>query len=252
VGYAATDSENDTGGQIVPVANAGWRLVWNSRNPLGGLVGTDSDLMTLALRIPFDPSCASDGDGDGFGSPGDLSCPLGEVEDCDDSDIWVWPGGPQVCDSANNECLHPSWPAPAGNETDDDGDGRSECGAYDCDDGDPGVWGAPGEVRNLLLGKDAGETVLTWSLPLEPGGTPEGVSYDVLRATQGFFCSAASSGEDVCLATGVHGTQATDEVAPDPGEMFFYQIRAVNCGAAHGPLGFRSSGNPRTAPGCGP
>ncbi|MDQ7006098.1 MAG: putative metal-binding motif-containing protein, partial [Acidobacteriota bacterium] len=63
--------------------------------------------------------------------------------DCDDGDGTVYPGAAQVCDGKNNDCDDPNWPAVPADETDDDGDGTSEC-AGDCDDGDGSVYpGAP-------------------------------------------------------------------------------------------------------------
>jgi hypothetical protein len=65
-----------------------------------------------------------DGDDDGF-----IGC-----HECDDADGTVYPGGPQVCDGLNNDCLHASWPGLEGtNEFDNDGDGPSVCSG-DCDD----------------------------------------------------------------------------------------------------------------------
>ncbi len=45
-----------------------------------------------------------DQDGDGYGAPGDPSCPEGEVDDCDDSDPDVNPGEVEVFDGVDNDC----------------------------------------------------------------------------------------------------------------------------------------------------
>ena len=84
-----------------------------------------------------DPDCGAevcfDEDGDGFGDPGDESCPSGGETDCDDSDDDVYPGAPELpCDEDDNDC-DPSTP----DSDDADGDGFSEC--QDCDDTDPDV-----------------------------------------------------------------------------------------------------------------
>lgn len=80
---------------------------------------------------------AADGDGDGF------SVAEG---DCDDADPATYPGARQICDSLNNDCNHPSWPAlDFTNEADIDGDGVSTC-AGDCNDGDPDTHPGASEI----------------------------------------------------------------------------------------------------------
>ena len=66
-------------------------------------------MLATSLRLPFDTTCANDGDADGF-SIGDSQCPLGVELDCDDQDPWVAPGAAQVCDGLNNDCKHTTWP----------------------------------------------------------------------------------------------------------------------------------------------
>ena len=46
-----------------------------------------------------------DTDGDGYGNPGDASCPNGAQTDCNDGDPLVNPGAAEVCDDAkDNDC----------------------------------------------------------------------------------------------------------------------------------------------------
>ena len=78
-----------------------------------------------------------DGDGDGW-----LPCtgfvdngaPLSGGGDCDDAAPAVHPGADEGCDGIDTDCDG----AVGGDETDDDGDGESEC-AGDCDDLDPAI-----------------------------------------------------------------------------------------------------------------
>jgi hypothetical protein len=86
----------------------------------------------------------SDADGDGYGSPGDPSCPGGADADCNDSAAAVHPGGAEVCgDGIDQDCdgADEACPCP-----DDDGDGAADasCGGTDCDDSADDTWpGAP-------------------------------------------------------------------------------------------------------------
>jgi hypothetical protein len=217
---APTGSEMDARPTIVEDSRGNWRVVWVSGH----------ETMTATFRLPFVETCATDGDGDGYGSPGDPSCPLGNVEDCDDGNLWIGPAVPQTCDGVNNDCLDPAWPALPATEVDDDGDGLAECEG-DCSDGDLHLWGVPGPVQ-LTLGKEGNEALLQWSLPDPPGGNPVALFYDVLRSSQPGFCH---SGE-ICLESDQQGTTSGDDAQPDPGAVFYYLVRAeTGCGA--GPIG---------------
>ncbi len=64
-----------------------------------------------------DPSCASacaDGDGDGYGNPGNAACPNGSATDCDDTNAAVNPGATEVPrDGVDNDC-NPNTPPQTG------------------------------------------------------------------------------------------------------------------------------------------
>jgi hypothetical protein len=45
-----------------------------------------------------------DGDGDGFGTPGDEGCPGGAATDCDDADADVFPGATEQCNGVDDDC----------------------------------------------------------------------------------------------------------------------------------------------------
>ena len=87
--------------------------------------GQDNDCNSVA---DFDLAGEVDGDFDGS-----LSC-----VDCDDGDAANFAGNTELCDGQDNDCNgldDVGNPGVAGEETDDDADGQSECQG-DCDDGD--------------------------------------------------------------------------------------------------------------------
>jgi hypothetical protein len=68
----------------------------------------DCDTLTDAADPDCGPAC-NDQDGDGYGDPGDPSCPNGAQRDCDDGDRDVNPGvpfeaGPTCTDGKDNDC----------------------------------------------------------------------------------------------------------------------------------------------------
>jgi len=76
------------------------------------------------------PTCI-DNDGDGYGDPGDASCPNGAETDCDDTNPDVNPGATEICNGIDDNCdtvVDEGF-------TDTDGDGDADCVDLD-DDGD--------------------------------------------------------------------------------------------------------------------
>jgi N-acetylneuraminic acid mutarotase len=69
--------------------------------------------------------------------------------DCDDADMLVYPGAPQLCNGRNENCSDPAWPAMPANEVDADGDGFRVC-ASDCNDANPGVHVGATEICNAI------------------------------------------------------------------------------------------------------
>ena len=181
--------------------------------------------------------CASiDGDADG--------APLSV--DCDDADDRIGPTTPQVCDDGlNNDCNHSNWPSLAGtNETDNDGDGLSEC-AGDCDGADPDLWAPPGETRDLRF---TSKVILQWTAPLNPGGIEDPL-YDLIRSSydaSGFADPLVSD----CLVYNATDTTANEYYEPYAGEgILYYLVRATNaCPAGNGSLGTDSEGAERPGP----
>lgn len=114
--------------------------------------------------------------------------------------------------------------------------------ALDCDDGDPGVWSAPGPARDLAFAAD--RSSISWQPPAMSGGVS--VAYDTMRTSDpADFGSAA-----IC----VEWDDPTDTAARDPeepspsGTIFYYIIAAKNaCGRN---LGVDGVGVPRVGSDC--
>ena len=88
--------------------------------------GDDGTLHSWSLILREE---TADSDGDGF-----YTC-----DDCDDAAATSYPGAPELCNGADDDC-NGTVPGP---ELDGDGDGTSSCGG-DCDDNDAGI--GPGEL----------------------------------------------------------------------------------------------------------
>ncbi len=128
-------------------------------------------------------------------------------------------------------------------ESDCDDDGLSRFD--DCDDADAAVRRAPTETRDLRWFED--KRHLTWTPPLDPGGTGP-LEYDALRS----MFAPSFDAQSLCLEVR-DGTdlEAMDDEVPVLGSVFYYLVRAVNaCPAGLGSLGLRSDGTERAGHGC--
>ena len=154
------------------------------------------------------------------GAPSEIACNDGNDDDCD-----------QLVDCADLDCC--TNPA-CDDGIDSDGDSVAHC---DCNDANGAVWARPGEVRNVLA---SGVSTITWSPPLDPGGTAP--SYQVLRSGDPTNFVIGTT----CLALlNPLLTLVTDTTAPAPGAVFHYLVRAMNTcpgDAGIGTLGASSSG----------
>lgn len=70
-----------------------------------------------------------DNDSDGYGNPGDISCLNGIETDCDDNDVNIYPGAPDICNDIDDNCNGYT------DEDDMDNDGIEDCADY-CPDQD--------------------------------------------------------------------------------------------------------------------
>jgi N-acetylneuraminic acid mutarotase len=114
--------------------------------------------------------------------------------------------------------------------------------SLDCNDTNSSVWGIPSEVPSLDFSDSSS---LAWAPPSNPGAT--NLAYDAIRSTvAGDFVNGA-----VCVASDTIGQGATDTAVPQPGQIFFYLVRADDgCPGGEGPLGSDSSGAPRIGRSC--
>jgi N-acetylneuraminic acid mutarotase len=216
-----------------PVGRSGHVGVWTGDSFL--LWGGSAEWGTTRSGGRYMTGPSSDQDLDGFAG----------CQDCNDSNPAVYPGAPQICDGANNDCNSPGWPSLVGtNESDGDSDGLSSCQG-DCDDANASVWSTPGEAQDLILLAD--QQSLTWLAPSTAGGTAW--TYDTIKSGSPVdFVNGA-----VCVETNGADTQSTDATQPAPGAALFYLVRAENaCPGAlgRGPLGAQSNGTPRTGRDC--
>jgi hypothetical protein len=101
------------------------RFVGSRTEPGGFGVGYDNFYARRSSCVDFD--------GDGYGAPGSADCAGGLEQDCDDENQAAFPGNPEVCDGADNDC----------NGLADEGDPQG--GAY-CITASPGVC-ADGTLR---------------------------------------------------------------------------------------------------------
>jgi len=127
---------------------------------------------------------------------------------------------------------------------DDDGDGLTECDP-DCNDQDGTSWAPPSDVfLEVTFDPSTRDTTLTWTAPVEPGGTM--VHYDVLTGERTDFRYAS------CMES-----NSTDRVFTHPDStpwinLSYYLIRAKNgcASTAMGGIGTDSDGTPRVGKAC--
>ena len=236
-----------TSHDVDPDANAiRWGTLYNFRFQAD--VPPELGELTLGLFRPGDPDqvtadvlvpqlCDSDSACDigenscncllDCGSPAgsELSCDDGFDDDCN---------GQVDCDDAQC-CGDGGCPS-----ADVDTDSHLDC--EDCNDHDGSIWGTPGEVGTLLVGKGpADRALLDWEAPVDPGAAA--VTYAVVRSQDP---ADFLSGADCLPLFNPNAPSAVDAEPPASGMFFAYLPRAVNgC-----PLGEGSVGEGREAISC--
>ena len=107
-------------------------------NPIAPAESVITPLLSLNPQAVPTSCTGADADDDGF-----TDC----EGDCDDGQITVYPGAPQICDGINNDCDDPAWPALPAAEHDDDADAYLVCQG-DCNDANPAVHPGASETCN--------------------------------------------------------------------------------------------------------
>lgn len=197
-----------------------WGTLYNFRFDLDRAPGTG--LLRVGLFKPAGP-----------GEAGDLVAPM-IVPDACNSNGACDPG--EDCVSCPGECPD------AG--PDNDGDGVSYC--VDCDDNAPGRWATPGEVVGLLVHRgSAGEMMLDWSRPIEPGATRP--AYDVLRSN----VASDFATNPACVPGGDPTASSRTDFDILAGGRLFYLVRARStCALGVGTSGTDSFGTLRLTASC--
>jgi len=165
-----------------------------------------------------------DDDADGFSE-----C----LGDCADSLSSVFPAAPQLCgDGLNNDCSSSAWPSLTGtNESDDDGDLRTEC-AGDCNDMDAGALAAPVVVDGLDVSAIPGGQRYAWTDQSSSAGA--GTVYDVFWGSIRMLGSSGDYSTGICRVENISGASFDDTgIDPPAGDAFYFLFRAQNsCGTA--------------------
>ncbi len=150
-----------------------------------------------ALLVTLDDgvfTIAPDGDGDGWAV----------CVDCNDANAHVYPGAPEICDGIDNQC-----PGDPG---------------YGVVDDVPAPTGTPA----LSVTRSGATIHLSWT------GVAGATGYDVVRGLSapvlvaGDFATAV----DACVANDLAATTTSDAALPPAGEIYWYAVRAMNCGGA--------------------
>ena len=172
---------------------------------------------TLVASEPAGFCDCVDGDGDGYGSPGNPFCPEGIAEDCDDSVDTVFPGGVETCNGLDDDCDGLLDEDALGEDVDADGVNGL------CDncpvDYNPSQERLP--LPELILAEDADRLIWTTTRQLEfvKGDLADGGAFTIL-----------DSGPVVPTPPGPGLDISAD--LPSPGTGFYYLLKyETPCGS---------------------
>ena len=189
------------------------------------------DDIEIANVMDPDPFCL-DPDGDGYGLPGDASCPNGPAADCDCSSAAAYPGAPEICDRKDDNCdmIVPS------DEIDGDGDDVTLCEG-DCNDADGANIRTPPDLAGLVVTPSGNAVDLSWES--EAGLAGSSTVYDVFTGLMSDLRSGGGFAAGRCLKDNTSTTIYTPH-GPDPplGDARYYIVRGQNgCPAGDGTWG---------------
>jgi hypothetical protein len=220
-------------------SSANYVMQFSGTTMAGGPSESQSYKVSDSAGLPF---------GGGEMTSASFSAEFGVVIMSLDSDGDGVLGADDLCPTEYSGCYDPDFDGCIDTpDADADSDGVS-AGSCDCNDGDPQIWGRPGEVRNLTLGPEPGGTgtLLSWDPPLDPGGPMP--LYDTIRS--------ADAADFLAAATCVETDDSTDTTAietadPAAGTVLYYLVRAENgCAGGVGSTGTSQAIYARAARDC--
>jgi hypothetical protein len=231
-----------------------WRLRIASASPLFPWSPWLSLPYNGAAETDLRTALCVDTDGDGYGSPGDASCPAGGAADCNDAVAAVYPGATEICDNVDNDCdavidgfatacgvgaCAAAGTCTAGADSCTPGTPTPElCDTLDNDcDGIVDNAAAPTGTPALTADPSGPDTLLSW------GAVAGATRYDVVR---GAISTLRSSGGnftlavDLCAADDLAAISTTVAGSPSSNTGIFFLARAENCGG----MGTYDTGGP--------
>jgi hypothetical protein len=199
------------GGHVVPGDSASSSLYQELTTGSMADETSEPNKVMVGVWIDQGANCGvtcTDADNDGYGNPGDASCPNGAAEDCNDSDPDSYPGAPELCDNLDNDC---------DGSTDENLTQATTCGVGECSGNTgtetctAGTWG--GDTCDPLAGATA-EVCDNLDNDCD-GSTDENLTQ---ATTCGVGECSGNTGEETCT-TGTWGGDTCDPLAGATAEV---------------------------------